>query len=210
MKHHDHKWFARYWNWQLRAENQKIRELRKRVAGGARGRVLEIGCGAGANFDQYGAEASEVIASDPNRYMVEIGGERAKKLGRAIEVREARAEDLPFGDASFDTVVSTANMCSIDRPEQALAEIWRVLIPGGEYRFFDHVRSEDNRVLAFWQDVLTPFHRRILSAGCRLNRRTGSLIEEAGFSSVLIEHCKPLPTMPMAVYRPHIVGVATR
>ena len=210
MKHHDHKWFARYWNWQLRTETEKIRELRKRVAGGARGRVLEIGCGAGANFDHYGADASEVIASDPNRYMVEIAGERAKKLGRVIEVREASAEALPFGDASFNTVVSTFNMCSIDRPEQGLAEIRRVLISGGEYRFCDHVRSEDNRVLAFWQDALTPIHRRILGAGCHLNRRTGSLIEAAGFGSVQIEYCKPLPTVPMAIYRPHIVGVATR
>src|SRR5947199_383649 len=94
------------------------------------------------------------------------------------------------------------------RVHKWFAQYWNRLRGSGEYRFFDHVRSEDSRILAFVQDLITPIHRRLLGTGCHLNRRLGSLIASVGFASVEAEIRKPLPVIPMAIYRPHVIGVA--
>jgi ubiquinone/menaquinone biosynthesis C-methylase UbiE len=204
-----HRWFARYWNWQLRSENDQFIAMRRDVASGAGGRVLEVGCGPGSNFQHYGRSLSQLVALDPNPYMLGIARTKTMAQGRAALIR-GKVEALPFKDGAFATVVSTANFCSVGHPENGLAEIRRVLQPGEEYRFFDHVRSEDSRALAFFQDAITPIHRRLLGAGCRPNRRIGHLVAAAGFSSLQAEMRKPLPVIPMAIYRPHIIGVARR
>jgi ubiquinone/menaquinone biosynthesis C-methylase UbiE len=207
-----HRWFARYWNWQLRSENEAIRAMRQEVAGGARGRVLELGCGTGANFPHYGTGVAFLVASDPNPYMLDLARQNARARGAGVPLVlvRAQAEALPFRDGMFDTVVSTANFCSVLDPARGLAEVRRLLIGGGEYRFFDHVRSDDNRLLGICQDLLTPIHRRLLGTGCHLNRQVGALVNQAGFSSVEMHQRRPLPTVPMALYRPHVLGVARR
>ena len=205
-----HKWFARYWNRQLRSENNAIRALRREIAGGARGYVLEVGCGPGSNFEYYRNEVIRLVALDPNPYMLEIARTKPMRISTQVELIRGQAEALPFKEGAFDTVVSTANFCSVAWPSQGLSEIRYVLRDGGEYRFFDHVRSEDSSLLAFLQDVITPIHRRILGSGCHLNRRVGVLVQQSGFSSIDVEIRKPLPTIPMAIYRPHAVGVARR
>jgi len=202
-----HRWFAAVWDWQTRHEPGKLREWRKEVAGGARGRVLEIGCGGGANFEHYGESATEIVATDPDPFMLQHARSRVAQLQGRVEVQQASAEALPFDDASFDTVVSTVNMCSIGDPARALAEIRRVLKPGGEYRFFDHVRY-GNAIGGFVQDVATPVWKW-LGAGCHPNRDIERLIRGAGLNIVQIDHPTVVPPIPpLVIVRPCIKGVA--
>jgi ubiquinone/menaquinone biosynthesis C-methylase UbiE len=205
----DSQLFARFWSFATRHEDKHTREVRAELVGGARGRVLEIGCGVGANFKYYGAEAAEIIATEPNSFMLTRAKEAATRSGRPIEVRAARAEDLPFDAASFDTVISTLNMCTIEDPRRALSEIRRVLKPGGTYRFFDHVQY-DHAFGRFWQNLIDPLWSRMLGGGCHPNRDVSRMVREAGFRSVEMEFEKRLPPVPPMVFvRPHIKGVAT-
>jgi SAM-dependent methyltransferase len=204
-----HKWFAAFWDWQTRHEPAKIRAWRDEIAGGARGRVLEIGCGGGANFPHYSNLATEIVATDPDPFMLERARRRASELQRVIELQEAAAERLPVDDASFDTVVSTVNMCSVSDPARALAEVKRVLRPGGEYRFFDHVRYK-SAIGGFIQDIVTPLWKWG-GAGCHPNRDVERFIRTAGLDIVEIQHVKPVPPVPpMIIVRPCIKGIAIR
>lgn len=205
-----HKWFAAFWDWMVKMESPLERRVRAETVGGAEGRVLEIGCGVGANFPFYDDALDDIIAIDPDPFMLERARRRLqelRELGRSIEVRQARAEDLPFPDASFDTVVSTLNMCTIADPLQALAEVRRVLKPDGQYRFFDHVRYQ-NAFGAFWQDLVTPVWRWV-GAGCHPNRDVARLVRQAGFRLERLEQFTPVPPIPPMVFaRPHVKGVA--
>jgi ubiquinone/menaquinone biosynthesis C-methylase UbiE len=203
------KSFARFWDWQIEHESARVTRMRRETVGGARGRVLEIGCGAGANFQHNGPDATSVLATDPSEYMLERARKRVERAAVPVELRQASALELPFEDASFDTVVSTANFCTIPEPARALAEIRRVLRPGGEYRFFDHVRS-GGRAAAFFQDAITPLWR-IIGAGCHPNRDIERLVREAGFSSVEATGSNLYPPIPpLSFVSPHVHGVATR
>jgi len=204
-----HRWFAALWDIQTRLESEKIRGVRRDVVAGATGRVLEIGCGTGTNFRYYGQAAVDVIATDPDPFMLRRATKRAAESDKRIEVQQVSAEILPFRDVSFDSVVSTANMCTIPDQARALLEIWRVLKPGGEYRFLDHVRYR-NRFGALWQDALTPVWKWV-GAGCHPNRDTGRAIEEAGFTFRSLERLTLVPPLPpMIIVRPAIKGVAIR
>lgn len=202
-----HKWFAAFWEYMVRLESPLERKIREEIVGGAKGRVLEIGCGVGANFRLYNDGAEEVIATEPDPYMLKRARRHLSEAARPIDLRQASAENLPFPDNSFDTVVSTLNMCTIPEPEKALTEFKRVLKPDGQYRFFDHVRY-GNAFGAFWQDLITPLWRW-WGAGCHPNRDIASLIAAAGFQFEHLEPFKPVPPLPPMVFaRPHIKGVA--
>ena len=203
-----HKWFAAVYDRLIAsAERSYMKAIREEIAGGAKGRVLEVGAGTGANFSYYNDHAEEVIATEPDRYMLERAGHKAEDAGRAIELRQASAEELPFEDHSFDTVVSTLVMCTVPRPLRMLSEVRRVLKPSGELRLYEHVRY-DHAFGAFWQDMITPVWRWF-GAGCHPNRDTVSVIREAGFEFQQLELMKPLPPIPpMVLVRPHIKGVA--
>jgi ubiquinone/menaquinone biosynthesis C-methylase UbiE len=191
------------------AEKSFMREVRRRIAGGAQGRVLEIGAGTGANFPYYTEAAVSVVAVEPDPFMARRARERARKARVPIDLRQAPAEVLPFGDETFDTVVATLVLCSVRDPVKALAEIRRVLRPGGQFRFYEHVRYE-HPFGAFWQDIATPLWRWA-GAGCHPNRDTGRAIREAGFVIQEMELTKPVPVIPpMGIARPHIRGVALR
>ena len=124
-----HRWFAAFWQWQNRHEPAAVRRWRQETVGGARGRVLEIGCGAGANFGYYTNAVTQIVAIDPDPYMLERATRRAEGLDQPIEIRSASAQELPFEDGAFDTVVSTVNMCSVQDAPAALREVRRVLRP---------------------------------------------------------------------------------
>ncbi len=203
-----HKWFASiYDSMTARAERTFMRDVRDEIAGGARGRVLEIGAGTGANFPYYNDQTEELIATEPDPHMLKRAKSRAEDVGRTIELRQAPAEELPFDDDSFDTVVSTLVMCTVPDPLRALSEVRRVLKPSGELRMFEHVRYE-NAFGAFWQDLVTPPWRWFV-AGCHPNRDTAGLVREAGFVFQRLEQLKLQPPIPPFVFaRPHILGIA--
>lgn len=205
-----HRWFAAVYDRMMAsAEKTFMRRVRYEVAAGARGRVLEIGAGTGANFPYYSDAASSITVTEPDPFMARRARERAKRVGLPIELKEAPAEALPFGDETFDTVVATLVLCSVRDPAKALAEVRRVLRPGGELRFYEHVRY-DHPFGAFWQDVATPIWCW-MGAGCHPNRDTVQAIREAGFTIREMEMTKPVPPIPpMVIVRPHVKGIALR
>ncbi len=204
-----HKWFASVYDRMMAGEEKGfLKYVRSHIVGGARGRVLEVGAGTGANFPYYEAgDAKTVVATEPDPYMMARARKKLEQLRIPIELQRAPAEGLPFTDGSFDTVVSTLVMCSVDDLEEALREIRRVLRSGGEFRFYEHVRSVSS-VGAFFQDVATPAWSW-LGAGCHPNRDVTAAIEEAGFQIRELRRQYPVPNIPpLSVARPHILGVA--
>ena len=184
------------------AERGWMGRRRSGLLAGASGFVLEIGSGTGANLTHY-REAAHVTVAEPDPFMQK---KLRRKLGTArvpVVVSEAGAEALPFADGSFDTVVSTLVLCTVLDQGVALAEIRRVLRPGGRLLFIEHVRGEGS--VAGVQDRILPVWRRLL-AGCRPNRDTTRGIREAGFEVVALERF--LPPGPLAGLVPHVQGEA--
>lgn len=163
-------------------ERAGMRELRRSVLADARGAVLEIGAGTGLNLPLYPASGvQELTLAEPEPSMVA----RLRDAGAASSldpaVVQAGAEELPFADASFDTVVSTLVLCTVGDVAQSLAEIRRVLRPGGQLLLIEHVRGDDGGALAGWQDRLHgPW--KAFGYGCNCNRDTRRLLADAGFS----------------------------
>jgi ubiquinone/menaquinone biosynthesis C-methylase UbiE len=176
--------YAGWYERRGRREEQRawIREVRTKVAGGARGRVLEIGAGTGFNFRYYPRDA-EVVATDPDPEMRRLAEPRAREHG--IDLRAAPAERLPCPDRSFDTVVSTGVFCAVDDAVAAIGEVHRVLRPGGVLRFSEHVRGR-GAARRMMQRALDPFHYRLFR--CHIGRDTLGLLRDAGFEIVQLEH----------------------
>lgn len=183
-----HRWFAAMYDTTIRpAERRLLSKVRPRLVGDLSGTVLEVGAGTGANFAHYPAGAS-VIASEPDPFMRERAQRRVREIGRSnIDVRDGRADQLPFDDASFNHVVATLVFCTVPDAKAGLAEIRRVLRPGGTFRFIEHVRNDDSRFWGGVQDRIAPVWR-LFGAGCNPNRRTELALGEAGFSFDWIEH----------------------
>ena len=142
-------------------------------------RVLDLGAGTGANFRYVRADA-EIIAVEPDPYMLERARRRAEALERAVTFLPDAAESLSLETASVDAVLATLVLCTVDDPARALREIRRVLRPGGRLLFLEHVRL-DHPVWGRVQDVVTPLWRS-LCAGCHPNRDTVAAIRRAGFA----------------------------
>ncbi|GAA4544875.1 class I SAM-dependent methyltransferase [Pseudonocardia xishanensis] len=168
-----------------------------------RGHTLEIGAGTGLNLAHYPADV-DLVAAEPDPSMRARLRDAARRHRPQAVVVDARAEDLPLADASVDTVVSTLVLCTVDAPDRALHEIARVLRPGGQLLFLEHVRSESPR-LARRQDRLAgPWQR--FAVGCRCNRATPELMEACGFR--LDARPAVWRAMPGIVH-PLVVGRAT-
>lgn len=153
--------------------------FRTRVAGAAEGRVLEIGIGSGLNLPLYGMGVSEVVGVDPSPALLSRADAAAGRCRAPVALVEGSAEALALEDRSFDTVVTTWSLCTIPDAGQALAEVRRVLRPGGVILFVEHGRAPELGV-ARWQDRLDPIWTRI-AGGCHLNRAMDVLLTEAGF-----------------------------
>jgi ubiquinone/menaquinone biosynthesis C-methylase UbiE len=185
-------------------EKAVLRGHREALIGRATGNVLEIGGGTGANLPFYDEGIAELVITEPEEPMAR---RLERKLGRSslqARVVRAPAEELPFDDATFDFVVSTLVLCTVDDPARALAEIHRVLKPGGQLVFLEHVRSEDPG-LARWQDRLEGVQVRV-GHGCHPNRPTLENIERASFTVAELERDRLAKAPP--IVRPLIAGVA--
>jgi SAM-dependent methyltransferase len=177
--------------------------LKRELLANASGRVLEIGVGTGRSFPHYPV-LDELIGVEPSEPMRRRAQQRAVELGRDVKLLDAPGERLPFENDTFDTVVSFAVLCSVDDPRRVLAEIHRVLRPGGRFVFLEHIRSDDPK-LAQRQDRLErPWGW--IAGGCHPNRRTLEEIEAAGFTTLDVDH-EELPHVPRLV-RPNVKGVA--
>ncbi len=185
------------------AERRWMGERRRRLLAGARGAVLEIGGGTGANLPHY-RDVDRVTIAEPDRFMRDRIGPKREDARAPVEVSAAGAEALPFPDGSFDTVVSTLVLCTVPDQEAALDEVRRVLRPGGRLLFIEHVRAAEP--MARWQDRLEPLWRRLLG-GCHPNRDTVAAIEEAGFEIEMFESF--YPSDPLSGLTPHVQGSAT-
>ena len=155
-----------------------VRRWREWAVRSARGRVLELGVGTGLNLPHYRAAAS-IAAVDPDGASLRRAWARRNGRGESITLYQARAEELPFADESFDSVVGTLTFCTIGDPARALGEARRVLKSGGAFRLVEHVRVE-NRFIAGAQDWITPVWKKF-AGGCHLNRDTRAAVERAGF-----------------------------
>ncbi len=159
-------------------ELRGMRGLRREVVGRARGRVLELGAGTGLNMSHYGS-VERVTLTEPDPGMVKRLERRLRDSALAGEVVSAPAEQLPFGDGSFDTVVATMVLCTVSDPRVALREIRRVLTPSGRLLFIEHVRADPGSRLEAWQNRLYgPW--RAFAYGCRCNQPTLELLGAAG------------------------------
>jgi ubiquinone/menaquinone biosynthesis C-methylase UbiE len=156
-------------------EEAGLRDRRARLLAQARGRVLELGAGTGLNLDHYPDAVSELVLTEPSPHMAERLRRRAAASSRPTEVVEAPAERLPLDDDSVDTVVATLVLCTVDDVAATLREVARVLRPGGQLLFIEHVRS-DEPGRARWQDRLErPWG--FVAAGCHPNRDTIAALE---------------------------------
>jgi ubiquinone/menaquinone biosynthesis C-methylase UbiE len=197
---------AGYEHWTRASERAGLRAHRERMLAGLRGDVLEIGPGPGLNFPFYPSGVTELTLAEPDDAMADKLDNRFAETHRSGRVVRAPAEDLPLRDDSFDFVVATFVLCTVDDPEQALAEIRRVLKPGGQFVFMEHVRSRDPG-LAAWQDRMKPLWLRF-GHGCRCNRPTPDTI--AAFDGLDVDDLTR-DSMPRAVpiIRPLAIGTAT-
>lgn len=197
--------FASLYDRTLRdTERAGLAERRERLISQTGGSVIEIGAGTGLNLDHYPGDLERLVLTEPSDAMAAKLRRRLDASGREAEVAVAGAERLPFGDDEFDCAVATLVLCTVPDPAVSLAEIRRVLKPGGRLLLIEHVRSDDPG-RAKWQDRLeTPW--RIFGNGCRCNRETERLVEQAGFEFDEIEHGKMRKAPP--IVRPLIQGVA--
>jgi len=176
-------WWNRFvfpWAMDCACRLPMIGEMRQKVIPHAHGRILEVGMGTGLNLAHYRPEQVESVTGlEPARELHPRALRRWQDHPLPLDVTTGRAESMPFGDATFDTVVLTYTLCSVDDPDLALREMRRVLKPDGELLFCEHGLAPDAGV-ARWQHAMQPLWGK-LAAGCHLDRATASLIGTNGF-----------------------------
>jgi ubiquinone/menaquinone biosynthesis C-methylase UbiE len=202
---HAHPVFATFYRWfGGLTDRAGFAEHRRRLLAEARGVVVEIGAGTGLNFPHYPAGV-EVMATEPDPHMLK-GARRAAPRARAkLTLHQAPAESLPLPSGSADTVVSTLVLCSVPDQAAALAEVDRVLKPGGRLLLVEHVRAGDP-ALARDQDRRERSQTRF-AGGCHPNRDTLAAVVAAGFDTGAVE---PVTLPGMRITRPGIAGVARK
>lgn len=182
-----------------------IAPLRRAALADVRGEILEIGFGTGLNLPHYPAGVRRITALDASRGMSKLARGRIAASAIAVDHRILDGARLPFGDATFDSVISTFTLCSIADVGRALREIRRVLRPEGHFHFVEHGLSDDPQVRV-WQHRLTPV-QKIVAGGCHLDRDIAALIAAAGLRMLRLDQSQPanLPKLSGYLYR----GVAT-
>lgn len=184
-----------------------LADWRRELLGELEGDILEVGSGTGLNLRHYDpARVAHLTLTEPDPHMRAHLESAATTLGIAHDVRDCAAESLPFADASFDVAVCTLVLCSVDSPSRTLAELRRVLRPGGRLVFLEHVASDDPNLYR-WQRRLEPIWRR-LAGNCHVTRHSGVAIVDSGF---VLDQLVPA-RMPKALglVRPTVRGWATK
>jgi MFS family permease len=204
-----HPIFARVYAWiSPRMEQAGYAEHRGELLDGLTGRVIEIGAGNGMNFAHYPPDVTHVLAIEPEPRLRELAQAKATEVAVPVEVVDATADRLPAADATFDAAVASLVLCSVRDVPAALAEVRRVVRPGGQLRFLEHVRA-DTPGLARVQRVLDATVWPTFGGGCHTHRDTRAAIEAAGFTIDDIDHPRIPETRIPAPASPHILGTAT-
>jgi SAM-dependent methyltransferase len=176
--------FPRLLDWSL--SNPQMREYRRQALEPACGATLEIGFGTGLNLPHYPPAVTRLTVIDSENLLPSLVERRIAECPIPVVKMQIDAQGrLPFDDHSFDSVVTTLTLCSIETPAPALAEIRRVLKPDGRFIFFEHGRSDDPKV-ARWQDRLNPL-QKIIGVGCNMNRKIDGLIAASGFEIIRLD-----------------------
>lgn len=183
---------------------QIVAQRKRALFSDLHGTVLEIGPGAGPNLRYYPADATW-IGVEPNLHMHPYLRQEAERLGRSITIETGTADRLPAPDSSVDAVVSTLVLCSVPDQAATLAEIRRVLKPGGRFLFIEHVAAPPGTRLRRVQGLIRPLWSAFAD-GCHPDRDTGAALDAAGFKRVRYQ---PF-TIPAPIIGPHIMGVATK
>ena len=171
----------------------------------AKGNVLEIGGGTGANLQYYSETVENLEITEPDPHMLALLQDNLTKYPGKIRAEAYSADNLLYPDNSFDTVVSTLVLCSVNSPEETLREIKRVLKPGGLFIFLEHVIAKDTPKLIRWQKLFQPFWI-FMCGNCHLTRDTEALISDAGFRFDEIERLRSSGGPP--IVSPTIKGTA--
>jgi len=182
---------------------RRIVDARKpRLFADLAGKVLDIGCGTGANLRFLPAGVG-YWGVDSNPYMLNYARAEAKRLGRRAALVHGDAAQLAFPNGSFDAVIATLVLCSVPDPARVLAEVRRVLQPGGRFVFLEHVAAQPGSRLRGWQRR-SVWLWRMLGDGCSPARETERTIASAGFARMEMETFD----VPVPIFRPHVAGVA--
>ena len=190
------------------AEGRGVREHRTRLLDGVAGRVLEIGCGNGLNFELYPPAVTDVLAVEPEPELRAHAEAAARTAPVPVTVVPGVAAAVPAPDASFDVAIASLVLCTVPDQAEALAELRRVLKPKGELRFYEHVVSRRRGARAVQRFMDATFWPHV-AGGCHVARDTAAAIAAAGFEIQRIERFpfSPARFVPAA---PHILGVARR
>ena len=186
-------------------ERSCLARWRRELLSAAEGSVLEIGAGTGVNLQHYPESVVRLVLLEPDPGMRRQLVDKSSHMGH-VEICEEPSESLPYDDDTFDTVVSTLVLCTTPQPALALAELHRVLRPGGRLLFIEHVVAKDSARYAGWQRRLEPLWKRC-AGGCHLTRDTEQAIVDAGFELVEIARERMRKSLPLIA--PTIRGSAT-
>ncbi|MFI6085539.1 class I SAM-dependent methyltransferase [Streptomyces sp. NPDC051217] len=206
-----HPLFARFYARMSVAADTRggIAAHRAELLRGLSGRIVEVGAGNGLNFAHYPDAVSEVVAVEPERSLRQLAVRAAMRAKVSVDVRQGTAEALPVEDEGFDAAVTSLVLCTVRDVPQALAEIRRVLRPGGELRFFEHGLARE-RGLAAVQRVLDRTVWPRLFGGCHTARDTLAAIRDAGFELGAYRSLRVPDPGPRTPTSPCVLGVAYR